>query len=850
MANICSYCEEDQATLSCNECSQIFCQDCFGTLHSKGKWRNHTSEPYVDPQEKLREEIEQKKTEIQQQEEPSFEELLKMALPDESTYQEFMPNLDEDVLSNPDDTQPEDSSGSSAQQLKIDNQTHSEEPILPTSQDTIQNDAPSRTTLPSEATPASPSLNRSSSPIGSSPVQASRPHEKMELKVGLKLKGKPMTMMMKPAMKPAIGKPNTTSAQKPVSQMAQMLKIPSANPTLKPQIKPTGGFKPAQTQPQQKPAAPKLFISPDRISITISEPQKKLKREFLFSKYAPIREVLAWASVRLLGIPYPTSFIDDVPYYNLKHEGIWLDQARSLFTYGITNSSELILEERKKESKTISVRTNCAAAPVIQVKAHEGSGLWLLTQQVLKVLYKQGWVSSDKEWSLFQNGKSPVRESSLVCELSGPELSDLQLRPVSPKAEVVLDVVYNRSYTMSFNPEMTVGEAVVAFIKAIGLKESIGLFVVDSFCFVQIREDPGISLTDSIDTNISFFEEEIWLDNHQKLSQIPNLTLVELRKRVLTYCICFEDNSTQYLSFDHHAIVKDCLDMILQNAESPKNPEQYALYTGVDELRPERTLQSYSIKENKIQFQKKLDGLLVLNDEHGQVHLKVDYSKAIKEHLQTIWNEFGVFEGAEPRTPWSLRRLSPDTGLDLEKSLAAQGIEKGGTIILKTEPKEQMKAAEPTFLDIANETNIWQEPNEPSTAAYDAENNNRIKAGTLNKLVEYLTETSDFEYQGSFLLSYRSFTTPDMLFKKLTERYNCPKDFPNTRVIQLRVLNILKHWMEKSYGDLSHDLTEKITAFYSPTVPLQPQTCSSRSSLNDTIALRISPTHASSSSGS
>eukprot|EP00026_Physarum_polycephalum_P003142 Phypoly_transcript_03151.p1 GENE.Phypoly_transcript_03151~~Phypoly_transcript_03151.p1 ORF type:complete len:727 (+),score=161.57 Phypoly_transcript_03151:83-2263(+) len=93
-----------------------------------------------------------------------------------------------------------------------------------------------------------------------------------------------------------------------------------------------------------------------------------------------------------------------------------------------------------------------------------------------------------------------------------------------------------------------------------------------------------------------------------------------------------------------------------------------------------------------------------------------------------------------------------------------------------------------------------------------------IKGGTLDKLVERLTydRTPETDYAIAFLLTYRSFTTPMELLEKLIARYNIEPKEPLTgdqlalfekkkKIIQLRVGNVLKMWLDKHFHDFQND---------------------------------------------
>lgn len=89
-----------------------------------------------------------------------------------------------------------------------------------------------------------------------------------------------------------------------------------------------------------------------------------------------------------------------------------------------------------------------------------------------------------------------------------------------------------------------------------------------------------------------------------------------------------------------------------------------------------------------------------------------------------------------------------------------------------------------------------------------------VKAGSLEKLILRLTyeKYPDNVYQGAFLLTYRSFTTPDKLLEGLVARYNIPKPVRMTdkifakekqTPIRLRVVNVFKSWIKDYWYDFS-----------------------------------------------
>lgn len=104
-----------------------------------------------------------------------------------------------------------------------------------------------------------------------------------------------------------------------------------------------------------------------------------------------------------------------------------------------------------------------------------------------------------------------------------------------------------------------------------------------------------------------------------------------------------------------------------------------------------------------------------------------------------------------------------------------------------------------------------------------------IKAGTIHKLVERLTyhEYADPTFVRTFLMTYRSFCKPSELLDLLMQRHQIPNpidlDDPDVRrdplkmkaykrfktnyvsPIQLRVLNVIRHWIEFHFYDFDND---------------------------------------------
>lgn len=94
------------------------------------------------------------------------------------------------------------------------------------------------------------------------------------------------------------------------------------------------------------------------------------------------------------------------------------------------------------------------------------------------------------------------------------------------------------------------------------------------------------------------------------------------------------------------------------------------------------------------------------------------------------------------------------------------------------------------------------------------------KEATLDKLIELLTSGSyyDIHMQNTFMLTFRSFTDQETLFKKLVERFNIPPPKESTPEelakfkvekldkIRLRIASTIKYWIESFYNFDFNDL--------------------------------------------
>jgi len=161
--------------------------------------------------------------------------------------------------------------------------------------------------------------------------------------------------------------------------------------------------------------------------------------------------------------------------------------------------------------------------------------------------------------------------------------------------------------------------------------------------------------------------------------------------------------------------------------------------------------------------------------------------------------------------------------LKIEESLAMQGIHPGDykLYIFRLELGNTISESNED-VDI----NIWESAGQNDIIMESRNNKTIVTAGTLNKLVEYLTTNarSDQNFMTTFLLTYPMFSSSEMIFKKFMQRFQVPKpvdldqtEFVNTRQlpIRLRVVSAMKHWVEHCGSTFDEDLLNSIQMFIS-----------------------------------
>ncbi|XP_023654402.1 son of sevenless homolog 1-like [Paramormyrops kingsleyae] len=179
-------------------------------------------------------------------------------------------------------------------------------------------------------------------------------------------------------------------------------------------------------------------------------------------------------------------------------------------------------------------------------------------------------------------------------------------------------------------------------------------------------------------------------------------------------------------------------------------------------------------------------------------------------------------KSAEEKSSWMAALISLQYRSTLERML--------DLTLLQDEKEEQMRLPRPElyrFAEPDSEENVVFEENVQSKSGIPI-----IKAGTVTKLIERLTYHmyADPNFVRTFLTTYRSFCKPQELLDLLMERFDIPEPKPleadqfamengdqplsaelkrfrkeYVQPVQLRVLNVCRHWVEHHFYDFERD---------------------------------------------
>eukprot|EP01094_Clydonella_sp_ATCC50884_P016119 TRINITY_DN2682_c0_g1_i3.p1 TRINITY_DN2682_c0_g1~~TRINITY_DN2682_c0_g1_i3.p1 ORF type:complete len:1232 (-),score=573.06 TRINITY_DN2682_c0_g1_i3:945-4640(-) len=141
--------------------------------------------------------------------------------------------------------------------------------------------------------------------------------------------------------------------------------------------------------------------------------------------------------------------------------------------------------------------------------------------------------------------------------------------------------------------------------------------------------------------------------------------------------------------------------------------------------------------------------------------------------------------------------------LDSEKLLSAYAIDEHSALVLCKIADTDTASASETDVDEAEDVDMWDEPADcPENITFEgAKEIKNLETATLNKLVERVTSTEEFDpaFMNSFLSMYHSFCTPVRLWSKLMQRFATPDFVPSDKKqkIWYRVCVFIKNWVDR-----------------------------------------------------
>ncbi|KAM9315876.1 son of sevenless homolog 1 isoform 2-T2 [Gastrophryne carolinensis] len=209
-----------------------------------------------------------------------------------------------------------------------------------------------------------------------------------------------------------------------------------------------------------------------------------------------------------------------------------------------------------------------------------------------------------------------------------------------------------------------------------------------------------------------------------------------------------------------------------------------------------------------------------INDKDDTNEYKHAFEIILKDENSVIF----AAKSAEEKNNWMAALISLQYRSTLERLLDAT--------ILQEEKEEQLRLPSPKvyrFAEPDSEENIIFEENLQTKSGIPI-----IKAGTVVKLIERLTYHmyADPNFVRTFLTTYRSFCKPQELLNLLIERFDIPEPEPRdpeayriamengdqplsselkrfrkeyVQPVQLRVLNVCRHWVEHHFYDFERD---------------------------------------------
>eukprot|EP01122_Echinamoeba_exundans_P011045 TRINITY_DN4269_c0_g1_i1.p1 TRINITY_DN4269_c0_g1~~TRINITY_DN4269_c0_g1_i1.p1 ORF type:complete len:1857 (-),score=321.81 TRINITY_DN4269_c0_g1_i1:1141-6711(-) len=169
-----------------------------------------------------------------------------------------------------------------------------------------------------------------------------------------------------------------------------------------------------------------------------------------------------------------------------------------------------------------------------------------------------------------------------------------------------------------------------------------------------------------------------------------------------------------------------------------------------------------------------------------------------------------------------------DKLLNRQKTLKEVGVVPGDHLVLRSvfaaesDPvaaPSSSPSASGSVEDATDDVDIHAEPllETEKSAIFEGSGHSTqaLAAASLNQLILRLTDPVEYDkaFMETFLLTYRSFTSPDQVLTKIIQRYRAPADkvgADKVDTVRVRCLVFMTNWLDKSFQDLGDRALERM----------------------------------------
>ncbi|KAH6563341.1 hypothetical protein BASA60_010721 [Batrachochytrium salamandrivorans] len=356
------------------------------------------------------------------------------------------------------------------------------------------------------------------------------------------------------------------------------------------------------------------------------------------------------------------------------------------------------------------------------------------------------------------------------------------------------------------------------FDQKIAIKALPSLLVSDVMLMIQCQlQNRKLKLAINGQYGLFILSSKTWMQLDSTIEKYEAIKTESIHMRIQYQLVVIQ---TPYgdtnLPVDEKMIVRSILD-ILQATHPRADHDRFALHLPTNERLKDTESMWSILKEissiDKLRYRLSSQKIHIVAEKEdavvntNSVEVEVDFS----EPLESLVHYFCRRLGIRYRDFFCIK-LDGGPALDQEKSLMQLDILTGSRLVVFWKNYQESSSTD------ENNMGVWDEVLSPDTIHMDSAEPTKIISATLNKLVEKLTEekgqgtTAYLDFVKTFLLTYQSFTTADVLLQKLSDRYAVPNlkglswpEFDKFRTtVQLRVCNVLLQWSKKYTWDFVH----------------------------------------------